>query len=581
MGIPALFVMCRPDQAWKSGQPGAGKRLRNLRDAVHGAGGHGRVGHEVIFQRVGVHRAAQRVGAQLEGEEVVAAVGQEAVHGDPVAGVHVQRHAVDHDVRYLAAGRGAHAPGIGEALGDLQDTHLAHGRVIELLLQDLPDLIAGHRLGYQAVAERLDGERLAIGDVAVAFAGGAAEVGQVGTDAAGVHESHNRVAEAGIIGGVQLSVGDDIAQGGFAGRIGGAQDVTRDLADDPIRQRGGDGVVPVDEAGHPRVLGDVAGDDDVVDADRLDLPRSTMDEHVDVGHDSPKGRGAGHRAAVDHAVVSLVRVAGDEQVDFGVGALDDIDDGAGNARALVVIAGREATLMNQNHDGANALPAQALDQRVDRIGLILEPVSGDARRGDDARRPFEGHADEGHLDAGEIADPEGREQRPVGALVDHVGGEILEARAPEPGVALAAVNRVTTAVLHALQFRDPFIELVVAHGVEVQPHLVKGFDGRFVMEQRRQKRRGPDHVAGRHHNGPWVCGAQVGDMGRQVFHAAGIHRPGRRVDAAGRTGRRHQVAVEVIHGQNLNGNRGSVIGRGRRDGDDKHHRKRQQDQQRH
>ena len=50
---------------------------------------------------------------------------------------------------------------------------------------------------------------------------------------------------------------------------------------------------------------------------------------------------------------------------------------------------------------------------------------------------------------------------------------------------------------------DALVELVVAHGVEVEPDLVHGLDRRLVVEQRRQQRAGADQVAGRRRSACW------------------------------------------------------------------------------
>lgn len=56
--------------------------------------------------------------------------------------------------------------------------------------------------------------------------------------------------------------------------------------------------------------------------------------------------------------------------------------------------------------------------------------------------------------------------------------------------------RVAAAVLYAQQFDDAAVELVLADGADSQAHQVQRVDGRLVVEQRREQRRGADQVAG-------------------------------------------------------------------------------------
>ena len=68
------------------------------------------------------------------------------------------------------------------------------------------------------------------------------------------------------------------------------------------------------------------------------------------------------------------------------------------------------------------------------------------------------------------------------ACVDDVGREVLEVGAREPVAVLAAIDRVAAAVLHAQQLVDALVELVVAHGGDVQPERVQRLDRRLVVE---------------------------------------------------------------------------------------------------
>ena len=73
-----------------------------------------------------------------------------------------------------------------------------------------------------------------------------------------------------------------------------------------------------------------------------------------------------------------MRVAADDEVDGLVELADDGDDGSGNPRTLVVVAGREAALVDQHDDGLDAALPELRHQRVDRLGLVPEFQPGDA-----------------------------------------------------------------------------------------------------------------------------------------------------------------------------------------------------------
>ena len=78
------------------------------------------------------------------------------------------------------------------------------------------------------------------------------------------------------------------------------------------------------------------------------------------------------------------------------------------------------------------------------------------------------------------------------------------------------------AVPHPQQLLRPLVELVVADAVVVEVHQVEGLDGRLVVEEGRQQRRGADEVAGRNEDGVVrVLSAQVAHVRREVLDAAG------------------------------------------------------------
>ena len=139
------------------------------------------------------------------------------------------------------------------------------------------------------------------------------------------------------------------------------------------------------------------------------------------------------------------------------------------AHPLMFRAVGRAALVDQHDDRLDVLRLQLGDERVDRVGLVVEFETLDAGRAHDDRRALEGQADEGDLGAVEVLDRVGREERLVRRGVDDVGGEEVEVGAAERRAVLAAVDRVAAAVRHAQEFGGALVELVVAHGVEVEP----------------------------------------------------------------------------------------------------------------
>ena len=285
--------------------------------------------------------------------------------------------------------------------------HLQHLRAralaVPLLLEHPVDLGAGERQGHQAVAERLDGERLAVGDVARV---------DVGPDAARVHERDHGVAEAARRGGRELGVGDDVAEDRLAGRVLLARERRRRGADAAVGDRGRDGRVLVEDRRLGRVLGHVLGDDLVVGRDRDDLAGAPVDAQVGVGQHAPERRRARGALAGDHAVVGLVRVAGEVEVDLLARAPDDVGQRAHRVDAVVDLPEVDGVaLVHEHDDRAHALLLEDGRVLVDRVGLVAEREALDARGGDDRRRVLQHDADEADLHAADAADLVGAEER--------------------------------------------------------------------------------------------------------------------------------------------------------------------------
>lgn len=76
-----------------------------------------------------------------------------------------------------------------------------------------------------------------------------------------------------------------------------------------------------------------------------------------------------------------MRVTGDEQVDGIVGAIDDIHDRALNPVAFVLAAAKalEATFVDEHDDLFDVSLPQFRDQRIHRVGFVLECEPRDTR----------------------------------------------------------------------------------------------------------------------------------------------------------------------------------------------------------
>ena len=281
--------------------------------------------------------------------------------------------------------------------------------------------------------------------------------------------------------------------------------------------------------------------------------RLAIQLHVDGRDDIAVLVGAGDQAAVDAADVGLVRVPADDQIHRWVELLDDVDDGAGDARAFVVVPGREAAFMDQHDDGFHALGTQLRHQLVDRFGLIVEAQALDAAGRDDARRAAQREPDEGHGDAFEGLDLIGGEQGLAGLEVPGAGREVVVARAGEGVRALAAGRRVAAALLLAQQLGRAVVELVVADGAHRQAHLAECLDRRLVVEQRREQRAGAYQVTGRDEDVVRALRTEVAHDTRDIGRAAGMHGDGLagvlRIEDPDALRRGQQIAVEIVQRQ--------------------------------
>ena len=120
-------------------------------------------------------------------------------------------------------------------------------------------------------------------------------------------------------------------------------------------------------------------------------------------------------------------------------------------------------------------------------------------------------------------DTPGKSVSPRG-INDHVGSEELEVRAGEAVTVEVTVDGMRSAVGHPQQLLRPFVELVVAHAVDVETDEVHRLDRRLVMEQRRDQRRSTDEVTGRHEDRVLGLGFGGGDVRRQEVGTTRLRR---------------------------------------------------------
>ena len=274
-----------------------------------------------------------------------------------------------------------------------------------LLLEHALDLGAGQRHRDEAVRERLHGEDLPVGDLAGQLAAADLVEHEIGADPARVHERHDGAAQGGRRRGLELRVGDVVAERRLARRRVRARDVGGDRADDAVRDRGGDDAVALDERRLVRVLRDVAGDDLVVDR-RSDVGSPdflSIVMSMSVTSRPNEAALVTGRPSID-AVVGVVRVTGDDEVDLVAHAVHDVHDRARDARALVVASpvGNPPSWMRTTiasapflrSFGTSAFTVSASSRKLD---------VRDAGRRDDLGRALERHADERDLRAVEVS----------------------------------------------------------------------------------------------------------------------------------------------------------------------------------
>ena len=214
--------------------------------------------------------------------------------------------------------------------------------------------------------------------------------------------------------------------------------------------------------------------------------------------------------------------------------------------------------MEKHDDRPHAvLVAQLLRVAVGGLGLVEELEVPDAGRRHDVRRALQRHADEADLDAAELADLVGREQRLARVATDDVGGEEPEVRAVEAPVRVLAVPAVSVGWQPPYCIRSssasPSSNSWLPTALRSSPiwfiASIVGSSWNAAESSGLAPIRSPAETTSEF----GFVARERADVGRQVRGPAGVDRGGARRgrDAARAAGRRLQVAVEVVDGQQL------------------------------
>jgi hypothetical protein len=524
-------------------------------------------GSQMGHQGVHVLHAAQAVAAGAQLDVAVAAVGHEAVDRDPQRLLGAHRLAVEREALHPLARRRAGQPAVGQP-GRRRQERRAGAAGGLLLLQQRLELHAGQGHHHQAVAEGLHGEGVAIGDGARRRAA----AGQVGAQPPGFISaswappwSGARVAASWASATrrpAALSVRPrrsklppmrptgrcargaaawayrrhGLLHGGHRPRLAQRVGPGRRLGRQQALARSGVGAV----VEHRQVAAAGGG--------AVHLAGAGVDHQVGHRHGTPEAQRLHHRPAVDQAVVALVGVGGQDQVDLLADALGHAPHvaapaGAGGVVPVGGLAGGAglAALVHQHHQGLHALGVQCGGGAVDGVGLVGETQPGHARGHHDGRRAARDGTDEAHPHAPHRRHPGGRQQRL--AAGQHIGGQHREAGARVGRQGLTAHDTVGDSAHSAhsrraarAAARGAGVELMVADHRHVHAHLVEHLHRALVAEQGRHQRRGTDHVAGGGQHAVGRALAQRLHQAGQGRRAAGRHPLRRRGLASGRAG---------------------------------------------
>ena len=155
----------------------------------------------------------------------------------------------------------------------------------------------------------------------------------------------------------------------------------------------------------------------------------------------------------------------------------------------------------------------------------------------------------------ECATSTGGQQRGCRVSVTTLARQELEVRALEGAVNWQPSTGWQPPVCMRRSSVGALVELVVADRVQVQADHVHGLDGRLVVEERRQQRARADEVTGRDDERVAVRLGERTHVGREVLGAACVHG----ADTAAGAGRRLEVSVEVVEGEELDLDLGALL----------------------
>ena len=165
----------------------------------------------------------------------------------------------------------------------------------------------------------------------------------------------------------------DIAERTFAGLIRHTRERGRNRSGAAIGDWRCECVVGRNQRRLLGVLGQrIAADNDIVGLGADDVAGLAVELDIDRGDQRAVFVGRGDEPPVDLANIRLVGVAADHEIDRAVEFLDDVDDGAGDRGAFIIIAGRITTFVDQDDNGFNAARLQFRHKRIHGLGFIAE-----------------------------------------------------------------------------------------------------------------------------------------------------------------------------------------------------------------
>ena len=279
----------------------------------------------------------------------------------------------------------------------------------ELFLQQVLDVLGTQGERHQVVAERLNGEGLAIGHIAIALLRALRNQKARTANTASIHERKHRPARIRRSRGLKLSVGDQVAGQHVAGCIRSTTgQIHCNRTNHLIGQAPSQLPVGLNDAADLRIgcrMRVTSDDQPIGDTHPSDVGRARIERQIDVAEHPAEGTGTGHRnqpaASVRQAaVVSGMGMPTDYQVDRRIQLRDDVRNRRSGELAIASIdipnrAALGAAFMNQHHDCLDPLAANLCHPLVDRLGFIDKFKASDRAWRHDRWCCLQGQPDEG------------------------------------------------------------------------------------------------------------------------------------------------------------------------------------------